>query len=326
MGIFGKKKPLKAKTAKRKRRPYDAVERALLSGIAVTSFSLAAFSGYHLMPQQDRDYVDAKVCRTALALHLRDDLLPPSLTYSFTQASAPKVFGEQSKPVKDRNDGIAQEWTQMMARQEKAMQDPENAATFHAWLSQLVLSENTGIAKKAAAVDGLVDKYVTYANDADIYKTDDYWATPLETLANKKGDCEDFAILKYYALRALGVPAERMYMVIVGDAGTGKANHATLVIDVGEKSTLTRLEERLRAALPADRGGDDAPAPRPMRIVLLENDQSPWGALRKPSEMKYDPYYAMNEHGVWILPAPKETPKAAPTPVPKPAPPGPPLS
>jgi hypothetical protein len=54
-----------------------------------------------------------------------------------------------------------------------------------------------------------VNKSIPYAIDDKIYG-DDYWATPYETIAAGSGDCEDVAILKYFALRHLGVPHEAM--------------------------------------------------------------------------------------------------------------------
>ncbi len=43
----------------------------------------------------------------------------------------------------------------------------------------------------------------------------DFWATPLELLASNGGDCEDFAIAKYFTLRELGVPDERLKIAYV---------------------------------------------------------------------------------------------------------------
>jgi predicted transglutaminase-like cysteine proteinase len=42
---------------------------------------------------------------------------------------------------------------------------------------------------------------------------EDYWAKPLEFLANGGGDCEDYAITKYFALRALGVPDSKLHIM-----------------------------------------------------------------------------------------------------------------
>ena len=52
------------------------------------------------------------------------------------------------------------------------------------------------------------------------YKSDqqrwgeDYWQTPEETLSYHTGDCEDFAILLCSLLRAYGIDAERVYVVL----------------------------------------------------------------------------------------------------------------
>lgn len=38
----------------------------------------------------------------------------------------------------------------------------------------------------------------------------DYWETPLELLAMNGGDCEDYALAKYFTLKSAGVPEERL--------------------------------------------------------------------------------------------------------------------
>ena len=43
----------------------------------------------------------------------------------------------------------------------------------------------------------------------------DYWATPLELIGSNGGDCEDFAIAKYFTLRELGIPDERLRITYV---------------------------------------------------------------------------------------------------------------
>ena len=51
--------------------------------------------------------------------------------------------------------------------------------------------------------------------DLEHWGENDYWATPVELLASNGGDCEDFAIAKYFSLRYLGVPAERLRITYV---------------------------------------------------------------------------------------------------------------
>ena len=56
---------------------------------------------------------------------------------------------------------------------------------------------------------------LTFRSDRDHWHQEDYWATPIETLASNGGDCEDFAIAKYFTLRQLGVPAKSMRITYV---------------------------------------------------------------------------------------------------------------
>ena len=43
----------------------------------------------------------------------------------------------------------------------------------------------------------------------------DYWASPQEMLVSNGGDCEDFATAKYFTLRQLNIPDEKMRLVYV---------------------------------------------------------------------------------------------------------------
>jgi predicted transglutaminase-like cysteine proteinase len=43
----------------------------------------------------------------------------------------------------------------------------------------------------------------------------DYWATPIEFLATGGGDCEDFALAKFFTLIALGVDEDKLNMTYV---------------------------------------------------------------------------------------------------------------
>jgi len=47
------------------------------------------------------------------------------------------------------------------------------------------------------------------------YGKKDYWATPWEFLGRDKGDCEDYVIAKYFALRHLGIESKKLYFSYV---------------------------------------------------------------------------------------------------------------
>jgi predicted transglutaminase-like cysteine proteinase len=73
------------------------------------------------------------------------------------------------------------------------------------------------ITEQISAINGAVNRAIAYTRDQDVYGKRDYWAKPQETFQKAKGDCEDFAILKMAALKAAGVPASSMTLVVLRD-------------------------------------------------------------------------------------------------------------
>lgn len=66
-----------------------------------------------------------------------------------------------------------------------------------------------------------------YVTDRTNFGMSDYWQTPAEFMA-RGGDCEDFAIAKYLALREAGWAAEQLRVVVVIDERRSIA-HAVLI-------------------------------------------------------------------------------------------------
>lgn len=56
---------------------------------------------------------------------------------------------------------------------------------------------------------------LSWRSDLENWGVEDYWATPLETLIRGAGDCEDFAIGKYFTLLEAGVDEERLRLSYV---------------------------------------------------------------------------------------------------------------
>lgn len=84
-----------------------------------------------------------------------------------------------------------------------------------------------------------VNRYVNrvrYNADNRVWGEQDYWAAPGEFFA-RGGDCEDYAIAKYYSLKYLGVPTERMRIVVLYDKRR-KVAHAVLEVQVEGRSML----------------------------------------------------------------------------------------
>ena len=71
-----------------------------------------------------------------------------------------------------------------------------------------------------------VIKNIKYTSDKTEYNLNEYWAFNYETMAYKKGDCEDGAILLYCIMRNSGIPAWKIRL----NAGEVKGGgHAYLV-------------------------------------------------------------------------------------------------
>jgi len=54
-----------------------------------------------------------------------------------------------------------------------------------------------------------------YYPDDEIWGKEDYWATPVEMLSIDGADCEDYSIAKYFTLREMGVPVEKLRITYV---------------------------------------------------------------------------------------------------------------
>ena len=74
--------------------------------------------------------------------------------------------------------------------------------------------EGQHIDKQLVEVNRFFNQF-EYREDHLHWGQQDYWATPQEFIGTHKGDCEDFVIAKYFALRKLGVPDERLYLTYV---------------------------------------------------------------------------------------------------------------
>ena len=115
-----------------------------------------------------------------------------------------------------------------------------------------------------------------YKTDMEVWGLEDYWTTPREFI-EKSGDCEDFAISKYYALRELGVPADRLRVAAVKDT-IRNLGHAVLIVYMN----------------------DDA--------YVLDNLTNLVLSHKKLTH--YAPQYTVNEEFLWRHVVPKATPPA----------------
>ena len=105
-----------------------------------------------------------------------------------------------------------------------------------------------------------------YVLDLQNYGLEDYWAVPREFLSNG-GDCEDYAIMKYFSLRWLGFPDSEMRIVVLQDTNL-RVPHAVLALA---------------------RNND---------ILILDNQVQ--AVLSHHSIVHYAPVYSINEQHWWL--------------------------
>ena len=99
--------------------------------------------------------------------------------------------------------------------------------------------------------------------DPVMWCMEDYWAKPVEFLANDGGDCEDFSIAQYFTLKALGVADSKLRIVyaVYRRGGQGAFTGAHMVLAYYERTDAQpRLLDNLNPSiLPASNRPDLAP-------------------------------------------------------------------
>lgn len=105
-------------------------------------------------------------------------------------------------------------------------------------INQLISDlKDAPIDRKLAEINRFFNQF-EYREDQQHWGEQDYWATPQEFIGTQAGDCEDFVIAKYFALRKLGVADDRLYLTYVKAL---KQNVAHMVLSYFETPTSIPL-------------------------------------------------------------------------------------
>jgi predicted transglutaminase-like cysteine proteinase len=96
---------------------------------------------------------------------------------------------------------------------------------------QLLAIVDNARAREGRARLGEINRAINLAirpmSDLTQYGAMDVWSSPLVTFATGAGDCEDYAVAKFVALRQAGVSPEDLRIVIIRDAVRGE-DHAVV--------------------------------------------------------------------------------------------------
>lgn len=151
---------------------------------------------------------------------------------------------------------------------------PVSQESFRDWQKLLRENADQPAPAKLKQVNDFFNRRIKFRDDQEVWGQSDYWATPMETLGRGAGDCEDFAIAKYFTLLLLNVPDEKLRLIYV-QARLG-----------GTNSSITQAHMVL-AFYPS-------PEAEPVLLDNLINDLQP--ASRRPD---LSPVFSFNSQGLW---------------------------
>jgi predicted transglutaminase-like cysteine proteinase len=118
-------------------------------------------------------------------------------------------------------------------------------------------------ATRLDALNRFFNSRIVFADDLQVWHSEDYWASPLETLQQGRGDCEDYAIAKYFSLIAAGIPAAQLRLVYVrlqiGGAGGPSQAHMVLAYYARAEAEPLILDNLVGEIRPASRRPDLTP-------------------------------------------------------------------
>ena len=139
------------------------------------------------------------------------------------------------------------------------------------WDKMLEDAKGKKAVKKLKAVNDFFNK-IKYLPDRKVWKKKDYWAAPFEFMGVGAGDCEDYAIAKYFALRALGIPDEKLKITYVKlKQKRKKYEEAHMVLNYYHKPNSTP--------------------------IILDNVNKKLKLATKRTDLK--PVYSFNASGLW---------------------------
>ena len=111
---------------------------------------------------------------------------------------------------------------------------PERCPSPAARRFNMIVQESSGRNGRAKieVVNRAINAAIKYTSDLAQHGVPDQWSAPLASLASGRGDCEDYAIAKYVALREAGVAVRDLRLLLVRDQ-SARQDHAVLAVRNG---------------------------------------------------------------------------------------------
>ena len=205
------------------------------AGIAIGACILAGSAAMPPAPQSDdlvpldAGYLEAATFLEGSLQSVRQD----TVTESDQQASP--LFGMETEPVAGE---VAAKWRAVEAdidREQQVLARCSTQGTCPIVAQNLLDIVAEGAGRSGIARVGLinraVDLAITPTSDESQWDVPDRWSPPFETLQTHRGDCEDYAIVKYVALLQAGLSHDDVKIVILRNL-LPKEDHAAVAARV----------------------------------------------------------------------------------------------
>jgi predicted transglutaminase-like cysteine proteinase len=165
-------------------------------------------------------------------------LIQPTPTVSLSLFSEP--FGSTTVPLTGGE--LLIKWRQVESKIRSEMETldrcritvnfcPPSAQNFLAIIAEG--RERSGLAR-IGVINRAVNLAIRPMSDLKQWGSLDRWSTPLETLSTGYGDCEDYAIAKFVALKQAGLADEDVRLILVRDLVVNE-DHAVVAARLGSK-------------------------------------------------------------------------------------------
>ncbi|MBB4312955.1 transglutaminase-like cysteine peptidase [Roseospira marina] len=185
------------------------------------------------------------------------------------QAGGDRVFGQDGRMM--RSFRPIPQWRTLMLRYQE--EERRNARCAAAGGGSCPYTEWQGVIARLRGKDPMtqlreINRFANhwqYITDPVNWGQPDYWATPGEFFA-KAGDCEDYAIVKFMSLRALGFANADLKLVAVQDLNL-RIGHAVTIVSLGGRDYL--LDNQITQVI-------DSSSVRHYKPVFAANEEVWW--------------------------------------------------
>ena len=167
------------------------------------------------------------------------------------------------------------------------------SARIEQWHKLLQTASHLTEEKQITLVNNFFNQHIAFVSDKSLWGVNDYWATPQEVLIKGAGDCEDFSIIKYFTLKQLGIPEDKIRLTYTRALNRNQA-HMVLTYSPTPLATPIILDNLIPEIKPANERKDLLPVfsfndsdlwiEKPQGSIKLAGDSSQiamWDKLRK---------------------------------------------